>query len=106
MMPHFLKYKKNKFLLDVGLAFNQDKADLSGFSSVGTAYSTTGFFSYKTMQYAYLKQSWDAFSGSLLVLNNGFQEYEDDATTPDGTSSLLTIGTHLAYKKREVRIGE
>ncbi|SDE74247.1 alginate export family protein [Cellulophaga baltica] len=94
-----LKYKKNKFLLDVGLAFNQDKADLSGFSSVGTAYSTTGFFSYKTMQYAYLKQSWDAFSGSLLVLNNGFQEYEDDATTPDGTSSLLTIGTHLAYKK-------
>lgn len=94
-----LKYKKDKFLLDVGLAFNQDKADLSGFSSVGTGYSTTGFFSYKSMQYVYLKQSWDAFSGSLLVLNNGFQEYEDDATTPDGTSSLLTLGTHLAYKK-------
>ncbi|ADV48675.1 alginate export family protein [Cellulophaga sp. E16_2] len=94
-----LKYKKNKFLLDVGLAFNQDKADLSGFSSVGTAYSTTGFFSYKAMQYLYLKQSWDTFSGSLLVLNNGFQEYEDDEITADGTSSLVTIGTHLGYKK-------
>ncbi|MFT6996122.1 MAG: hypothetical protein ACJA1P_002869 [Maribacter sp.] len=94
-----LKYKKDKFLLDVGLAFNQDKADLSGFSSVGTEYTTTGFFSYKAMQYVYLKQSWDSFSGSLLVLNNGFQEYEDDGTTPDGTSSLLTFGTHLGYKK-------
>ena len=94
-----LKYKKDKFLLDVGLAFNQDKADLSGFSSVGTEYSTTGFFSYKAMQYLYLKQSWDAFSGSLLVLNNGFQEYEDDGITADGTSSLLTFATHLGYSK-------
>tara|TARA_R110000868_G_scaffold34421_1_gene124345 strand:+ start:47908 stop:49191 length:1284 start_codon:yes stop_codon:yes gene_type:complete len=94
-----LKYKKDKFMFDVGLAFNQDKADLSGFSSVGTTYNTTGFFSYKTMQYAYLKQSWDVFSGSLLVLNNGFQEYEANGTTPDGTSSLLTVGTHLGYKK-------
>ncbi|MDO6853868.1 alginate export family protein [Cellulophaga lytica] len=99
-----LKYKKDKFLLDVGLAFNQDKANLSGFSSVGTAYSTTGFFSYKTMQYLYLKQKWDAFSGSFLLLNNGFQEYEDDETTPDGTSSLLTLGTHLAYKKGKLGV--
>ncbi|QWX83534.1 alginate export family protein [Cellulophaga sp. HaHaR_3_176] len=94
-----LKYKKGNFLLDVGLAFNQDKADLSGFSSVGTEYSTTGFFSYKAMQYLYLNQSWDAFSGSLLVLNNGFQAYEDDGLTPDGVNSLQTIGTHLDYKK-------
>ncbi|APU09479.1 alginate export family protein [Cellulophaga lytica] len=99
-----LKYKKDKFLLDVGLAFNQDKANLSGFSSVGTAYSTTGFFSYKTMQYLYLKQKWDGFSGSFLLLNNGFQEYEDDETTPDGTSSLLTLGTHLAYKKGKLGV--
>ncbi|WBU90118.1 alginate export family protein [Cellulophaga omnivescoria] len=99
-----LKYKKDNFLLDVGLTFNQDKANLSGFSSVGTEYSTTGFFSYKTMQYLYAKQSWDTFSGSLLVLNNGFQEYEDDATTPDGTSSLVTIGTHLAYKKGKLGV--
>lgn len=99
-----LKYKEDKFLLDVGLAFNQDKANLSGFSSVGTAYSTTGFFSYKTMQYLYLNQKWDAFSGSFLLLNNGFQEYEDDETTPDGTSSLLTLGTHLAYKKGKLGV--
>ncbi|PKB43234.1 alginate export protein [Cellulophaga sp. RHA19] len=99
-----LKYKKDKFLLDVGLAFNQDKANLSGFSSIGTEYSTTGFFSYKTMQYLYLKQNWDTFSGSLLVLNNGFQEYEDDGVTADGTSSLLTLGTHLEYKKGKLGV--
>ncbi|MDO6491890.1 MULTISPECIES: alginate export family protein [unclassified Cellulophaga] len=99
-----LQYKKDKFLLDVGLAFNQDKANLSGFSSVGTEYSTTGFFSYKTMQYLYLKQNWDTFSGSLLVLNNGFQEYEDDGVTADGTSSLLTLGTHLEYKKGKLGV--
>lgn len=97
-----LKYKKDKFLLAIGLAFNQDKSDLSGFSSVGTEYATTGFFSYKAMQYLYLKQSWDAFSGSLLVLNNGFQAYEVDGTTPDGTNSLLTFGTHLVYEKGKI----
>lgn len=94
-----LKYNNDKFLLDVGLAFNQDKSDLSGFSSIGAEYSTTGFFSYKTMQYLYLKHNWNSFSGSLLVLNNGFQAYEDDETTPDGTNNLLTFGTHLGYTK-------
>lgn len=86
-----LKYKKGKFLLDVGLAFNQDYSNPTGFVSVGTNYGTTGFFSYKTMQYLYLKQAWENFSGSLLLLNNGFQE-------ADGTSNLQTLGTHLDYK--------
>jgi len=92
------KYKKEKFMLDVGLAFNQDHLNPSGFQSVGTEYGTTGFFSYKTMQYLYLKKSSDTFSGSLLLLNNGFQEYDVDSN-PDGTSGLQTIGTHLTYKK-------
>ncbi|MBU2995832.1 alginate export family protein [Cellulophaga baltica] len=94
-----LKYKKGKFLFDLGLAFNQDFDNPAGFQSVGTEYTTTGFFSYKAMQYIYMKQSWDAFSGSLLVLNNGFQAYEEDGLTPDGVNSLQTIGTHLNYKK-------
>ncbi|MDN3667351.1 alginate export family protein [Algibacter miyuki] len=86
-----LKYNKGKFMMDVGLAFNQDYESPAGFQSTSTTYATTGNFSYKTMQYLYLKQAWDSFSGSLLVLNNGFQEV-------DGTSNLQTFGTHLDYK--------
>lgn len=87
-----LRYKKDKFMFDVGLAFNQDYDNPTGFISSGNNYNTTGFFSYKTMQYAYLKNNWNSFSGSLLILNNGFQEIED-------ISNLQTIGTHLNYKK-------
>ncbi len=93
-----LKYKKEKFMLDVGLAFNQDYSHPTGFVSTGTGYNTTGFFSYKTMQYLYLKQAWENFTGSLLLLNNGFQEF-DDSDNPDGTSALQTFGTHLDYNK-------
>ncbi len=94
-----LKYKKEKFMMDIGLAFNQDYDNVSGFQSVGTAYNTMGYFSYKTMQYVYLKNAWKDFSGSLLFLNNGFQNFETNGTTPDGTSNLQTFGTHLDYKK-------
>ncbi|MDO6516085.1 alginate export family protein [Zobellia uliginosa] len=95
-----LQYKKDKFMLDVGLAFSQDFDNPTGFQSVGTAYNTTGYFSYKTMQYLYLKQQWAHFSGSLLLLNNGFQNFtgDADAQVADGTSNLQTMGTHLEYK--------
>ncbi|SFZ93662.1 Alginate export [Flaviramulus basaltis] len=86
-----LKYSKGKFIADLGLAFSQDYSNPTGFQSVSTTYSTTGFFTYKTMQYLYLKQAWEKFSGSLLILNNGFQE-------TDGVSNLQTLGTHLDYK--------
>ncbi|WP_242204171.1 alginate export family protein [Aestuariivivens insulae] len=92
-----LKYSKGNFLMDVGVAFSQDYSNPTGFQSVGTAYNTTGYFTYKTMQYLYLKQAWDKFSGSLLVLNNGFQDF-DGANAPDGVSNLQTLGTHLEYK--------
>jgi Alginate export len=94
-----IKYRKDKFMLDLGLAFSQDYSDPTGFRSVGTQYNTTGFFTYKTMQYAYLKQSWEKLSGSLLLLNNGFQKFLVDGVTPDGVNSLQTLGTHLEYKK-------
>ncbi|AOW20353.1 alginate export family protein [Urechidicola croceus] len=92
-----IKYSKDKFKLDVGLAFNQDYSNPTGFISQGTAYNTTGFFSYKTMQYLYMKKSWESFTGSLLLLNNGFQKFDGDVA--DGTSNLQTIGSHLNYKK-------
>ncbi|MGB6154039.1 MAG: alginate export family protein [Pricia sp.] len=96
-----LKYKREKFMMDVGLAFSQDFDDPAGFQSVGTAYNTSGFFTYKTMQYLYLKQQWNSFSGSLLLLNNGFQNFsgEGDERVADGVSNLQTLGTHLEYKK-------
>lgn len=93
-----IKYKKDKFLIDVALAFNQDYSHPTGFVGSGTGYNATGFFSYKTMQYAYLKQAWENFSGSLLLMNNGFQEF-DTNNDPDGVSNLQTLGTHLNYKK-------
>lgn len=87
-----IRYNKDKFMLDFGLAFNQDFDNAGGFQSVETTYNTTGFFSYKTMQYLYLKQAWENLTGSLLLMNNGFQEV-------DGLSNLQTLGTHLDYKK-------
>ncbi|MFC4097195.1 alginate export family protein [Euzebyella saccharophila] len=94
-----ISYNKDRFMLDLGLAFNQDFSNPAGFQSVGTTYNTTGFFSYKTMQYLYLKQKWDSFSGSLLLLNNGFQNFttEGDVQVADGVSNLKTLGTHLNY---------
>ncbi|NJX14171.1 alginate export family protein [Tamlana crocina] len=93
-----LKYSKGKFLMDVGLAFNQDYSNPTGFQSMNTAYNTSGFFSYKTMQYVYLKQAWENFTGSFLALNTGFQKF-DTSNAPDGVNSVQTIGTHLNYSK-------
>ena len=98
-----LRYKKGGFMLDAAFAFNQDfsatTGNPSGFQSVGTTYNTTGFFSYKTMQLLYLKQKWDNFSASALLMNNGFQNFTGDPAVGDGISNLLTVGTHLNYKK-------
>lgn len=94
-----IKHKKENFLLDLGFAYNQDYDNISGFQSVGNSYNTKGFFSYKTMLYGYMKKSWENFSGSLLLLNNGFQNFEQDNVTPDGISNLVTFGTHLNWKK-------
>ena len=93
-----IKYKKDTFMLDFGLAFNQDKANISGFSSVGTAYTTSGFFSYKAMQYVYLKQQWDHFGASFIALNSIFQDLVSGVSAGT-TSSLVTVGTHFGYKK-------
>ncbi len=98
-----IKYKKGKFIADFGLAFNQDYSHPTGFISTGTGYNTTGFFSYKTMQYLYLKQAWNNFAGSLLLLNNGFQKF-DTNDNPDGVNSIQTLGTHLNYKKNKFGI--
>ncbi|MBA6157311.1 alginate export family protein [Tenacibaculum sp. S7007] len=80
-----LKYKDGTFKLDVGLAFNQSKENLTG-----TNLTTPK--TYKSMQYAWLHKDWSNFSGSFLFLNNGMQ-------TPNGLKYSQTVGTHLKSKK-------
>ena len=99
-----VQYKNESFKMDLALAFNQDYDNISGFQSVGNSYNTTGFFSYKTMQVLHLNKKWKNLSGSLLLMNNGFQEFENDGVTADGISDLQTIGTHLNYGKGKLGI--
>ncbi|TXG35365.1 alginate export family protein [Seonamhaeicola maritimus] len=96
-----LKYKKDKFALDLAFAFNQDYSHPTGFISANNVYNTSGFFSYKTMQMAHLSQSWENFSGSLLLMNNGFQ---NDAAGLNDVANLQTIGAHLKFGKDALTI--
>ncbi len=97
-----IQYKGGKFVLDVGLAFNQDLDGLGGplfgFQNIGTEYPANNPFQYKTMQHLYAKHSWEDFSASLLVVNYGHQNFDEEENA-DGVNSLLTLGTHLNYKK-------
>lgn len=83
-----LKYKKENFKFDLGLAFNQSKENLTG-----TNLTTPK--TYKAMQYMWLHKKWDHFSGSLLFLNNGLQSL-------NGLQYSQTIGTHLKTKKKNL----
>lgn len=85
-----LKYRKNKFKLDVGLAFNQSKENLTG-----TNLTTPK--TYKALQYAWLHKDFENFSGSFLFLNNGLQ-------STSGIKYSQTIGTHLKAKKNNLNI--
>ncbi|CAM1349546.1 alginate export family protein [Tenacibaculum ascidiaceicola] len=85
-----LKYKKDSFKFDIGLAFNQSKENLTG-----TNLTTPN--TYKAMQYAWLHKDWSNFSGSFLFLNNGMQ-------SPNGLKYSQTIGTHLTAKKDKFTI--
>lgn len=94
-----IRHKKDGLKLDFAFAYNQDYDNISGFQNTGNAYFTTGFFSYKTMLYGYFKKNWEKFGLSVLAMNNGFQNFEEDEVTPDGISNLQTIGTHLTFKQ-------
>lgn len=91
-----LQYVADSLMVDFGLAFNQDFDSPSGFQSAGTTYATTGFFSYKTMQYLYARRQWTHFTASFLLLNNGFQNF-DALGNGDGISNLQTFGGHIEF---------
>ncbi|GAA4970359.1 alginate export family protein [Algibacter aquimarinus] len=97
-----IKYVGEGFVLDFGLAFNQDYDNnggpLFGFQNIGTGYPANNPFQYKTMQHIYAKKTWSGFDASLLLVNYGHQNF-DTNSEPDGVNSLFTAGTHLNYKK-------
>jgi len=88
-----VKYKRDSFMLDVGGAFSQQQE-----KNEGNAFTIQGFFTYKSMQYAYLKKSWEKSSASFLFLNTGFQNFTGAANDiPDGVSYRQTAGSYFKF---------
>ncbi len=90
-----LKFKSNGYKLDLGFAFNQDYSHPTGYTSVGNEYSTSAFFTYKTMQMLHANKKWDKLGVSILAMNNGFQDASLGLTD---VANLQTIGTHIKFK--------
>ncbi len=93
------KYKRDKFKLDIGLAYNQTTDGLTG-----NIYWDQN--NYKTFQYLWLHQDWEKLSGSLLLLNNGMQYLGGDIffNVDDAeTRYSQTIGTHLKGKSGDFK---
>ncbi|MGH1386920.1 alginate export family protein [Kordia sp.] len=86
-----LKYSKNKFKFDIGIAFNQDGETLTG--------TTLNTNTYKSFQYTWLHKDWENFSGSFLFLNNGLQFIDTNNADNNDTRYSQTVGTHLKYNK-------
>lgn len=88
-----VKYKKDDLMLDIGGAFSQQNESIEG-----NTFTIQGFFTYKSMQYAYLKKSWEKSSASFLFLNTGFQNFTGDANDiPDGVSYRQTTGSYFKF---------
>ncbi len=120
-----LKFKKEKFKADFGVAYNQDKAGLKG--------TEASQGSYKAFQYLWLHNDFgENFGASVLFLNNGKEQLDYDLTgvnadmndvyanlpfyngqvTPGDKDYRYykdnysqTIGTKLNYKKGKFKVG-
>lgn len=87
------QYNKNTFSFDMGFAYSQEEQRL-----LGTPFTITGFFTYKTMQYTHLKKVWDRGSLSFLFLNNGFQKFTGaDGDIADGVYNRQTAGSYFEF---------
>lgn len=104
-----LKFKKEKFKADFGVAYNQDKAGLKG--------TEASMGSYKAFQYLWLHNDFgENFGASVLFLNNGKEQLDIDSNSfkTGGTPAEYeyykdnysqTIGTKLTYKKDKLTVG-
>lgn len=95
-----VKYKKGDFMLDIGGAFSQQRE-----RNEGNDFTIQGFFTYKSMQYAYLKKSWEKSSASFLFLNTGFQNFTGvDNDIADGVSYRQTAGSYFKFPIDKVNV--
>lgn len=93
-----IQYKKENFIADVGFAFNQESQ-----RNEETSFFLSGAFTYKTMQYAYLKKSWTNLNLSFLFLNSGFQKFTgEDNTIPNGVSYRQTSGFYTTFPIKKI----
>ena len=92
------KYKKENFMTDVGLAFSQESQ-----RNTGTGFSLQGAFTYKAMQYVYLKKKWNKNSFSFLFLNTGFQKFTGvNNDIADGVFYRQTTGSYFTFPLNEL----
>nr|WP_321232212.1 alginate export family protein [uncultured Psychroserpens sp.] len=95
-----IQYKKGNLIADLGFAFSQENQ-----RQIGTDFSLSGAFTYKAMQYAYLKKNWDKLSASFLVLNTGFQKFTgEDNDIPDGVFYRQTAGSYFTFPIDAVKL--
>lgn len=95
-----LKYRKSDFSMDLGVAFSQEDQRLTG-----SPYTISGFFSYKSMQYAHFNKQWENLNISYLFLNNGFQKFSGiDNSEPDGVYNRQTTGTYFKFPLGEISL--
>ncbi|MCB0396477.1 MAG: alginate export family protein [Flavobacteriales bacterium] len=95
-----LQYKDSTGALDLGLAFNQDAAQL-------TTHVYTVPNSYKTLQYLWWHKNFsEAFGASILFLNNGLQYSVTDTAgvTSYSVQYSQTAGTYLSYKTEKLKL--
>lgn len=94
-----LQYKEGTTYVDMGFAYNQEEQ-----RQLGTPYPITGFFSYKTMQFAHIKKVWNKSAVSLLILNNGFQKFTGaDLNIADGVYSRQTAGSYFEFPLSSIK---
>ncbi len=90
-----VKYAKDNFKMDIGMAFNQN-----GPSRINTLFdpnnqgNARGVFDYKAMAYLWLHKHWSIVSGSLLFVNNTYQNLQGE-TPVKGNINRQTLGAHF-----------
>ncbi|MDL5514101.1 alginate export family protein [Arenibacter sp. M-2] len=92
-----LEYSNSNLKIDLGFAFNQNGENLTG-----TTLTTPG--TYKSIQYLWAHNEWNKFSASFLFLNNGLQFIDDTNPNNNETRYSQTLGTHLNYKAKDLKL--
>ena len=93
-----VKFENSKWKAHAGLAYNQDKEQLSG-----RVYTVEG--NYKNLQLLYLSRKWGKVDASLIFVNNGMQYInEDNGQTQYDTKFTRTYGGNLGYKSKPLEL--